>query len=176
MSAIESFNYVDSTADTQRRTNCQRGGKLGFTVTVVKPYYWQAGTAKERDFFIASLVKIFRKYTKGRIPQLVGFSDEERDTMFGPIPNQQQVPSQRPTPETTPSQTPHMLQSRSQSRDPRHRAVSRERFTPSSAASASASPAPPPGARRYPSQDPSDRHAAQAQNQYAQQRLGSQDH
>jgi hypothetical protein len=58
-------------------------GDVGFTVTVAKQYYWQAGTEKEKEFFIASLVKIFRKYTQGRLPDLRGFSPQQMEQMTG---------------------------------------------------------------------------------------------
>ncbi|QDS75150.1 hypothetical protein FKW77_008088 [Venturia effusa] len=58
-------------------------GDVGFTVTIAKQYYWQAGTEKEKEFFIASLVKIFRKYTQGRLPELRGFSPREMEQMTG---------------------------------------------------------------------------------------------
>ena len=48
-------------------------GNTGFIVSLGKPYYWQAPTSKEKDFYIASLIKIFRKYTGGKLPQLIGF-------------------------------------------------------------------------------------------------------
>ncbi|KAE9990026.1 hypothetical protein Vi05172_g12968 [Venturia inaequalis] len=58
-------------------------GDVGFTVTIAKQYYWQAGTEKEKEFFIASLVKIFRKYTQGKLPELRGFSPRELEQMTG---------------------------------------------------------------------------------------------
>lgn len=58
-------------------------GDVGFTVTIAKQYYWQAGTEKEKEFFVASLVKIFRKYTQGKLPELRGFSPREMEQMTG---------------------------------------------------------------------------------------------
>ncbi|TGZ82072.1 hypothetical protein EX30DRAFT_214145 [Ascodesmis nigricans] len=55
----------------------------GFTVTILKPYYWQAGSPKEKDFFISSLVKIYKKYTGGKIPELVGFKKQELEALLG---------------------------------------------------------------------------------------------
>ena len=46
-------------------------------ITIQKPYFWQTVTAKEKDFFIGSLVKIYRKYTGGNEPQLSGFTERE---------------------------------------------------------------------------------------------------
>ena len=55
----------------------------GFTVTIIKPYYWQASSSKEKDFFISSLLKIYKKYTGGKIPKLIGFGGTEVDKMLG---------------------------------------------------------------------------------------------
>ncbi|KAG0633645.1 exocyst complex component Sec3-domain-containing protein [Tuber brumale] len=55
----------------------------GFTVTIIKPYYWQANSSKEKDFFISSLLKIYKKYTGGKIPTLIGFAGTEVDKMLG---------------------------------------------------------------------------------------------
>lgn len=49
----------------------------GFLVTIGKPCYWQARTPKEKEFFLKSLIKIYKKYTKGRIPELSGFTETE---------------------------------------------------------------------------------------------------
>ena len=80
LTLIESFtNAVPTTAEEQQ--NKQRAGTIGFVVTVQKPYYWQAATAKEKDFFIFSLIKIFKKYTGGRLPELRGFGQGELDQL-----------------------------------------------------------------------------------------------
>ncbi|CUS08777.1 unnamed protein product [Tuber aestivum] len=55
----------------------------GFTVTIIKPYYWQASSSKEKDFFISSLLKIYKKYTGGKIPKLTGFGGTEVDKLLG---------------------------------------------------------------------------------------------
>lgn len=95
LTAVESFGGgAPISADDARRR--QWAGTVGFTVTIAKPYYWQAGTAKEKEFFIGSLVKIFRKYTQGRVPQLVGFSAQEQEQMLGSLG--QQVKGNRPPP------------------------------------------------------------------------------
>jgi len=59
----------------------QWAGDLGFTVTLGKPYYWHAPTAKEKDFFIASLLKIYKKYTGGNTPELTGFLPHQIDQL-----------------------------------------------------------------------------------------------
>ncbi|PFH62026.1 hypothetical protein XA68_15462 [Ophiocordyceps unilateralis] len=58
-------------------------GDTGFVVTLGKPYFWQAQTDKEKKFFIASLVKIFGKYTGGKVPELTGFDQRELDQVLG---------------------------------------------------------------------------------------------
>ena len=80
LTAIQSFtSAVPTTAEEQQ--NKQRAGNIGFVVTIQKPYYWQSATAKEKDFFIFSLIKIFKKYTGGRLPDLNGFSIGELEQL-----------------------------------------------------------------------------------------------
>ena len=82
LTVIESYtNTVPKNAEEQQ--NKQRAGSMGFTVTIQKPYYWQAATAKEKEFFIFSLIKIFKKYTGGRLPELLGFSSQEIEQLGG---------------------------------------------------------------------------------------------
>ena len=82
LTVIRSFtNAIPNTPEEQQ--NKQRAGPTGFIVTVQKPYYWNAATAKEKDFFIFSLIKIFKKYTGGRLPELHGFSSAELDQLGG---------------------------------------------------------------------------------------------
>lgn len=82
LTVIESFtNTICNTSEEQQ--NKQRAGPTGFIVTVQKPYYWNAATAKEKDFFIFSLIKIFKKYTGGRLPELHGFNSTELDQLGG---------------------------------------------------------------------------------------------
>lgn len=111
LSVIQSFtNAVPQNAEEQQ--DKQRAGPTGFIITIQKPYYWNAHTAKEKDFFIFSLIKIFKKYTGGRLPTLIGFSSSELE-QFGVIaggPNGVAPTSQSgPTPGSTtavPSQEP----------------------------------------------------------------------
>lgn len=105
LSAIESYSG-DSTPPLNGKIANYRAwaGDVGFTVTLTKPYYWQAGTSKEKDFFIASAVKIYRKYTKGQVPELRGFGDKERAMMLGAMAGPQQQPpaaTSRQTSEST---------------------------------------------------------------------------
>lgn len=109
LSAIESFNSPlppQTERDAQYR---QWAGSVGFIVTITKPYYWQAGTAKEKEFFIASAVKIYRKYTKGQVPELRGFDEQQKASMTGLPPGQQIHPPQAvpmPQPPPSPHQAP----------------------------------------------------------------------
>lgn len=78
LSAVESFTAV--TVDPQK---AQWAGDTGFIVTLGKPYFWQAQADKEKKFFVASLIKIYGKYTGGKIPELVGFDPRELDQVLG---------------------------------------------------------------------------------------------
>jgi len=70
--------------DLQCITTYPAPNDKGFTVTILKAYYWQANTAKEKDFFIHSLVKIYKKYTGGKVPELLGPRKAELDALMGP--------------------------------------------------------------------------------------------
>ena len=102
LTAIESFtaNTSSGAEDQQRK---EWAGGVGFTVTIQKPYYWQASTSKEKDFFIASLIKIYRKYTGGKIPQLLGFEPYELQQIAPDAPQQSVVPQPSLAPETAPA-------------------------------------------------------------------------
>jgi len=94
LTCIESFaGAAPSTEEEEARR--QSAGGTGFTVTVQKPYYWQAATAKEKDFFIASLIKIYRKYTGGRLPQLISFDPRALEQLA--VPSGQQARSNSPS-------------------------------------------------------------------------------
>ncbi|KAH6647469.1 exocyst complex component Sec3-domain-containing protein [Truncatella angustata] len=88
LTGIESF--TSSTVDPRRR---QYARDTGFTIHIGKPYFWQCQADKEKKFFIASLVKIYSKYTGGRLPELIGFDPRELDQVLG---------SRRPPPGRTP--------------------------------------------------------------------------
>ena len=82
LSAVQSWQHFQPrTAEEEKFMSW--AGDTGFTVTIGKPYFWQAGTPKEKDFFAASLVKIYRKYTNGKVPELVGFPQRDIDQMLG---------------------------------------------------------------------------------------------
>jgi exocyst complex component 1 len=72
---------------------------VGFTVTLGKPYYWQASTSREREFFISSLIKIYRKYTGGKLPEMIGFDPAEQEQLTGvPVPKAASEPQARSPP------------------------------------------------------------------------------
>lgn len=80
--SIQSYGALVATTQLEQQQK-QWASNVGFVVTIGKPYYWQAATSKEKDFFIASLVKIYKKYTGGNVPNLVGFDDRERQLLAG---------------------------------------------------------------------------------------------
>lgn len=98
LSAIQSYNAFTPTNPAEQQQK-QWASNVGFTVTIQKPYYWHARSAKEKEFFIASLLKIYRKYTGGRIPQLIGFDDRERQLVTGAPPASKAPPSASTPPE-----------------------------------------------------------------------------
>jgi exocyst complex component 1 len=88
LSAIGSF----STRDAENEQVIQWADAGGFTVTLKKPYYWQASSPKEKEFFIASLLKIYKKYTQGELPKLTGFSAAELEKVLGESGQQSRGP------------------------------------------------------------------------------------
>ena len=92
LDVIESFTNAVPQTDEQQQ-NKSRAGPAGFIVTVQKPYYWKASTAKEKDFFIFALIKIYKKYTGGKLPQLIGFSSQELEQLNAPPGTQNRAPS-----------------------------------------------------------------------------------
>ncbi|KAG6322748.1 hypothetical protein E4U44_003363 [Claviceps purpurea] len=97
LSQIESFTGPHVSAN-----NREWGGDTGFLITLGKPYFWQAQTDKEKKFFIASLIKIYGKYTGGQVPELGGFDQRELDQVLGagrrPGPGPGAPPPARPPP------------------------------------------------------------------------------
>lgn len=137
LSAIQSFTgLVPKTPEEEQQK--QWAGGNGFIVNIGKSYYWQANTQKEKEFFIASLAKIYTKYTGGKMPQLSGFEPREMEQLMGGSARPQ-PPSQLQSP-TTPMPPYPQAQSRPPLRDP-----SRE-----------------PGLRSQPSRDAVQRPSAQA--------------
>lgn len=82
LSSIQSYSAWTPTSPMEQQYK-QWASNVGFTVNVGKPYYWHARTAKEKEFFIGSLVKIYRKYTGGKVPNLIGFDERERQLLAG---------------------------------------------------------------------------------------------
>ncbi|KAN0106433.1 Exocyst complex component Sec3 domain containing protein [Hyaloscypha variabilis] len=82
LSAVKSYSGITPT-NAEEAQHKEWAGGIGFTVTLGKPYYWQASTAKEKQFFISSLVKIYTKYTGGKTPELIGFDTKERESLVG---------------------------------------------------------------------------------------------
>ncbi|KAF3902661.1 hypothetical protein ABW20_dc0108159 [Dactylellina cionopaga] len=60
--------YLDDLTQIENDAGC-----TGFTATIGKPYYWQTRTSREKEAFVASLFRIFKKYTGGKTPTLIGF-------------------------------------------------------------------------------------------------------
>lgn len=46
---------------------------LGFTATLGKNYYWETSTTKERQVFVTSLIRIYRKFKHGFVPELINW-------------------------------------------------------------------------------------------------------
>ncbi|RAR16472.1 exocyst complex component protein [Stemphylium lycopersici] len=86
LSAVENYVHLNPTSEEEAQRK-QWAGEKGFTVTITKPYYWEAGTAKEKEFFIGSMVKIYNKYTKGDFPILTGFSVTELNSLTNGKPH-----------------------------------------------------------------------------------------
>jgi hypothetical protein len=121
LSAIESFSGAVSTTPEEEQRKQWAGG-TGFIVTIGKPYYWQANTQKEKQFFIASLVKIYTKYTGGKAPTLIGFDAKEREQLSGASSSarpQQPPPQQPPQRMQQPQQIPPPSNSSFEQNQPR---------------------------------------------------------
>lgn len=111
---LDDLTHIESFTGPQvSPTNREWAGDTGFLVSLGKPYYWQSQTDKEKKFFIASLIKIYGKYTGGKSPELTGFDQKEQDQVLGagrrpaagssapsPIPP---GPPRPPLPEAAPS-------------------------------------------------------------------------
>ncbi|EEP81711.1 predicted protein [Uncinocarpus reesii 1704] len=120
---IQTFeNLVPSNPVEQQQK--QWASNIGFVVTITKPYYWQSDTPKERDFFIGSLVKIYKKYTGGKLPALVGFDSRDREILTGSSPG-------GPLP-LKPPKIPESGPGRPDPRVPRSRSPSTQRTIPQS--------------------------------------------
>ncbi|CAK7264029.1 hypothetical protein SEPCBS119000_000791 [Sporothrix epigloea] len=90
--AIESYTAPNVSPDFR-----QWAGNVGFLITLGKPYYWQAQTDKEKRFFIASLLKIYGKYSGGKVPLLAGFDAHELEQIQGGAQRRAPPPAQLQT-------------------------------------------------------------------------------
>ena len=111
LTAIISYSSLVP-ANPQQQMEKAWASNTGFTVSLGKPYFWAAATAKEKDFFIASLIKIYRKYTGGKAPELIGFAPQEVQQLTG-LPYAQNTPTSKtafspivPAPTPPPNQQP----------------------------------------------------------------------
>ncbi|KAF2274097.1 uncharacterized protein EI97DRAFT_435460 [Westerdykella ornata] len=117
LSAVENFVHMRPSNEEEAQRK-RWAGDVGFTVTIQKPYYWEAATAKEKEFFISSIVKIYHKYTQGDFPVLTGFSSSELDALTGGRPHLATAEARAarrggvaPTPRTNESPNPPPLRS-----------------------------------------------------------------
>ena len=102
---LDDLSHIESyTGPHVSSSHREWGGDTGFLVTLGKPYFWQAQTDKEKKFFIASLIKIYGKYTGGKSPELSGFDQRELDQVLGAGRRQAGAPPRPPVPEPSPSQ------------------------------------------------------------------------
>lgn len=47
----------------------------GFIMTLAKDYYWCTHSSREKAVFINSAIRIYKKYTGGKVPELIGFEN-----------------------------------------------------------------------------------------------------
>ena len=105
LTGLQSYTHFQP-ASAEEQQHKTWAGDTGFIVSLGKNYYWQAATSREKDFFIGSLVKIFRKYTGGRVPDLVGFGTQEQESLLGAVRTPMSANSAPRTPVTAPQSTP----------------------------------------------------------------------
>ncbi|KAM5429391.1 GTP-Rho binding exocyst subunit [Microsporum canis] len=157
LSRIQIYDHLTPSSQIEQQQKSW-AADLGFIVTITKPYYWTAATSKERDFFIGSLVKIYKKYTGGKVPDLVGLEPREKEALVGSLPLSSQPPPQSQS--QSQSQPPPQPQTRGQDprlmlgKDPRSRSPS---TGPNRSQSPYSSLPPsrdgPPEARKQPSRE-----------------------
>lgn len=149
LSRLTIYDNLPARSQTEQQQKTW-ASNLGFMAMITKPYYWHAATSRERDFFIGSLVKIYRKYTNGRTPDLRGFSGHDLEAMSGvksvsskqsqPQPSQNRLSGAGVREET--SQSPH-LQSPAYSQIPARTSDVSHPSTRNSGSQASVSVYPP---------------------------------
>ncbi|ROT36515.1 hypothetical protein SODALDRAFT_220933 [Sodiomyces alkalinus F11] len=99
LTAIGSFTGPPTSAAMR-----ERAGDTGFTVTIGKTYFWDAQSEKQKRHFIATLIKVYGRYTQGHLPDLVGFDPRELDLVIG---SRRPPPQQRPPmPKSVPTPLP----------------------------------------------------------------------
>lgn len=60
--------------DELTRIENDQSDNLGFRIFLGKAYYWSTNSQMEKTVFLNSIVKIYKKYTQGQIPQLEGLA------------------------------------------------------------------------------------------------------
>lgn len=115
LARIQTYEHLTPSSPAEQQQK-QWASNVGFVVTITKPYYWQSDTPKERDFFIGSLVKIYKKYTGGKLPELVGFDSRDREILSGGAPGGPKPVKAPKPPEPSPARPdPRVPRSRSPS-------------------------------------------------------------
>lgn len=66
-------------------------GPTSISVELGKPYFWSMHTQLERRNFVRTLIRVYQKYTNGKLPELVGIEEP---------PTTPATPSARPSPFT----------------------------------------------------------------------------
>ncbi|KAF2675471.1 hypothetical protein BT63DRAFT_436359 [Microthyrium microscopicum] len=84
VSAVQSFTDFKPQGQDEEQW-AQWAGENGFMVTVGKPYFWHTNSMNEKIYFIASLLKVYNKYTSGQLPQLSGFAPRELDEVLAQV-------------------------------------------------------------------------------------------
>ena len=74
---------------------------LGFIITVQKPYYWMTETSKEKYAFVTALIQVYRKFTGGKSPQILGFDSIFRQSKQSPPVNPYTTPPAQSNPYAT---------------------------------------------------------------------------
>lgn len=104
---LDDLSHIESFTSPQANPNHREwAGDTGFLVILGKPYFWQAQTDKEKKFFIASMIKIYGKYTRGKFPELSGFDQKEMDQVMGAGKRPAQPPGPGPGPGPGPPPRP----------------------------------------------------------------------
>ncbi|CAN6620088.1 exocyst complex component Sec3p [Trichomonascus vanleenenianus] len=89
-----------------------------------KPYYWRTRTREERNLFINSAIKVYKRYTGGRVPELVNIESKGGSGPSTAVPSRKGTAS--PQPKTPPpARTPPVTQS-DQPKEPKEQKGSKE--------------------------------------------------